>query len=340
MPRVSVVIPTWNGAALLHPCLVSLRSQRFRDFEVIVVDNGSTDGTLEMLGREFPEVVSVALPENRGFAPAVNEGIRRASGGVVVLLNNDVEAEPGWMSALVAALDRRPDVGFVASKMLDAKRPGLIDSAGDRMSLFAWNHGRGQPDGSEFDTGREILTACAGAAAYRRELFEAVGLLDEEYFAWFEDVDLGLRAQIAGFRCWYEPTAVVRHHGSATGARMSDMKVFYTYRNTMLLFLKTMPLPRLLAWGPLMFVWPWLAPLVSGMPLRLTLHAWRAFLRLVPHALRERRRIYGRRRVPLRHITSLLDDPMDDVARGIAVVWARLRRRPIPVPIMTRGDAA
>lgn len=339
MPRASVIIPTWNGADLLRAALLSLRTQRYQDFEVVVVDNGSVDHTVSMLESEFADVIVVRVAQNRGFAPAVNLGLARASGEILVLMNNDVEAEPGWLAALVAALDHRPEVGSVASKMLDARRPGLIDAAGDRMSLVAWNHGRGEPDGPAFAVGREILSACAGAAAYRRRVFEEVGTFDERYFAWFEDVDLGVRAQLAGFRCWYEPSAVVRHHGSATGGRVSDMKVFYTYRNAMLLFLKTMPLRRLVAWGPAVLLWPWVAPLVAGVPLRVTARASLSFVSLLPHALRARRAIYRDRTAQVPALMALLDSPLDDFARAFRLAWGRVQGRTAPVA-GTRGAAA
>ena len=306
MPRASVVIPTWNQAGLLAAALRSLRRQTFSDFETLVVDNGSQDGTGAMLARDFPEVRVLSFPENRGFAAATNAGLRAAAGEILVCLNNDVECEPGWLAALVAALDRLPDVGAVASKMLDATRPGTIDSAGDSMSLVAWNVGRGQPDDVRFAVGREILSACAGAAAYRREVFERVGWFDESYFAWFEDVDLGIRAQLAGFRCWYEPQAVVRHFGSATAATMSDRKLFLSVRNRLLLFFKTMPLRRLLLWGPLVLVSPWVEPLITGRPVRVTVRAWLAFWPLLPAVLRSRRAVYAVRRIPVALLVGMM----------------------------------
>jgi GT2 family glycosyltransferase len=320
---VSIVIPSWNQGALLAAALRSLRTQTFSDFETLVVDNASTDGTAAMLAADFPEVRILPMSENRGFAIATNAGLQAARGEILVCLNNDVECEPGWLSALVACLDRMPEVGSVASKMMDAKRPGIIDAAGDAMSLVAWNVGHGEPDRPEFNVGRELLSACAGAAAYRRTLFERVGWFDESYFAWFEDVDLGIRAQLAGFRCWYEPAAVVRHWGSATAATMSERKVYLTVRNGLMLFFKTMPLRRVLLWGPLVLAWPWADPLMTGRPLRVTARAWFAFWPMLPHVLRERRRVYAARRVPVSQVTRLLESPLDDVGRAFAAIGRR-----------------
>jgi GT2 family glycosyltransferase len=339
VPRVSVIIPTWNGADLLAVALESLDRQVYRDFETIVVDNGSTDGTARLLATRHPDVRVVALPVNRGFAPAVNEGIRAAAGDILVLMNNDVRAEPGWLGALVAALDARPDVGSVASRMLDAKRPGIIDAAGDTMALMAWNAGRGEPDDARFAVGREVLSACAGAGAYRRALFDRVGLLDEAYFAWFEDVDLGIRAQLAGFRCWYEPSAVVHHLGSATAERMSETKTFFTVRNAMMLFFKTMPLRRLLPWAPVMLVWPLVDPVMSGRSPLVTARAWVAFWRLLPTILRARRAVYGRGATDAARLLGLLESPWSDFARARDIVVARARRVAAP-PRPLRSEPA
>jgi GT2 family glycosyltransferase len=324
VPRVSVVIPTWDGAELLRAALTSLKAQTFEDFETVVVDNGSRDHTVAMLAEQFPEVTVVRFPENRGFAPAVNAGVRAARGEIVALLNNDAEAEPGWLAALVAALDRRPGAGSVASKMLNAFDPGRIDAAWDAMGLAPYNVGRGEPDGPQFNAGREVLSACAGAAAYRRALFDRVGLFDEDFFAWFEDVELGIRGQLAGFRCWYEPTAVVRHRFSATAARMPERKIFLLIRNNLILFFQTMPLRRALFWGPVILMWPWLDPIFYGRPLRLTARGWFAFWRAVPRVLRNRRRIYARG-ADTAALLRAMENPWDDIRRAARALPRRLK---------------
>jgi GT2 family glycosyltransferase len=308
---------------VLRECLRTLEAQTFRDFETIVVDNGSTDGTAAMLAAEFPAARLIPLPENRGFAIATNVGLRASRGAVLVCLNNDVEAEPDWLAALVRVLDTRPDIGFVASKMLNAHQPELIDAAGDAMSLLPWNIGRGQSDGPEFNRPREILSACAGAAAYRRELFETVGYFDEGYFAFFEDVDIGIRAQLAGLRCWYEPRAVVRHRFSATAGRAPAFKIFLLVRNGLKLFFQTMPLRRIVGWGAVVLMWPWLDPVFHGRDIRITARGWFAFWGKLPEVLRERRRIYRGRTVPVSRLLALMESPWGDIRRA----WAALRRR-------------
>ncbi len=329
-PRASVVIPTWNGRELLRAALASLRAQSLRDFEAIVVDNGSTDGTAEMVRSEFPGTVVVPFPENRGFAVAVNAGVRAARGRYVALLNNDAEAEPDWLAALVAVLESRPDVGSVASLMVTYRDPGVVDSAGAAMGLFAYDIGRGERVGPAFTAGREVLCPCAGAAAYRRELFETVGDFDETFFAWFEDVELGIRAQLAGFSCWYEPAARVRHHAHASAAQLSVPKTVYTVRNALLLFFQTMPLRRLVPWGAVMLVWPFLDPIFSGRPARATVGGWLRFWPLLPHVVRARRRNYARRRVPVARLARLLEDPSPDFGRALRLLRDRLRGAAAP----------
>ena len=328
-PRASVIIPTWNGCTLLRAVLGSLREQTYRDFETVVVDNGSTDGTVAMLRADLPDTVVVSFRANRGFAVAVNAGVRAARGRYLALLNNDAEAEPGWLEALVAALDARPDVGSVASKMLTVRDPGIVDSVGAAMGLFAYDIGRGERDGPRFAAGREILCPCAGAAAYRRELFETVGLFDEAFFAWFEDVELGIRAQLAGFKCWYEPSARVRHHAHATAAQLSMPKTVFMVRNALLLFFQTMPLRRLLPWAPVMLVWPFLDPVFSGRPARATIAGWLRFWPLLPHVLAARRRNYRGRRVRVSRVVALLDPARPDFGRAAKLLLARLRGAPL-----------
>jgi len=333
MPRVSIVIPTWNGGTVLRECLRTLATQTYTDFETIVVDNGSADGTRAMLAAEFPAVRCIPLPENRGFAAATNAGLRAARGGILVCLNNDVECEPRFLEALIAPFDTRPEIGFVGAKSLNAHHPELIDSAGDAMSLVPWNIGRGQADAPGYNEPREMLTACAAAAAYRRELFDRVGLFDEGYFAFFEDVDLGIRAQLAGFRCWYEPKAVVRHRFSATAGRTPDFKVFLLVRNALKLFFQTMPLRRMVCWGPVVLLWPWLDPIFYDRSLTVTARGWFAFWGKVPEVLRERRKVYAARVVPVRRLIDLLESPWTDVAKA----W---RAFPLRMATLLRGDRA
>lgn len=211
--RVSVVIPNYDGAHHLRECLDSLHTQTYKDFETIVVDNGSTDTSLKLMQEDYPWVQVMDLGENKGFAGGCNAGIRASDSEFVVLLNNDTRAEPDYLEHLVRAMDSTPEAGFAASKMLNYEPPHVIDSAGDFYSVrrsVPVNIGHGEPAESHA-VSAWVFGACAGGAIYRRSLFDDVGLFDEDFFMICEDVDLDFRAQLAGHRCLYVPEAIVFH---------------------------------------------------------------------------------------------------------------------------------
>ena len=220
-PRVSVVVPSWNGRAWLDVVLPSLERQRFRDFEVIVVDNGSTDGSLEHVRARWPWAQVLPLDRNVGFAAAVNRGIEQSQGVYVALVNNDMELHESFLDALVAGLDSNPSAASVTAKMLDLRTRDLIDGAGDvlRWSGVVIPRGRGERDIGQYETPVEVFSACGGAALYRRAAFDEVGLFDEAFFAQMEDVDWGFRARLLGYGCRYVPGAVAYHMGSASMRR-------------------------------------------------------------------------------------------------------------------------
>ncbi len=301
-PSVSVIIPNWNGAHHLPTCLEALRRQTFRDFEVIVVDNASTDESRELLARDFPEVRIIALPENRGFAGACNAGIRAARGEIVVLLNNDTEADPGWLAAVVDAFERHPEVGIVASKMLLFDRRDVFHTAGDfyRVDGVPGNRGVWEQDVGQYDQEEYVFSACGGSAAYRRAMLDEIGLLDEDFFYSCEDVDLAWRAQLAGWHVLYVPQAVVYHKLSATGG--GPIASFYDGRNFLWLIAKNYPTgllrkhwPKILraqariAWEALR-AW-------RGEAARARLRGMLAGLLGLPRMLRKRRAVQQLRRV-------------------------------------------
>jgi len=244
-PLVSVIIPTWNGASLLPACLGALRAQTYAPLEVIVVDNASTDQTVSLLRERYAEVKLIVLPENRGLTGAVNAGIRAAAGEIIALLNNDAEAEPGWVAALVAALAAHPEAGSVASKMLLYDRREVLNSAGDTYGCdgLPANRGVWERDAGQYDQAVEVFGACGGAVAYRRRMLDEIGPFDEELFMYCEDVDMAWRAQIAGYRCVFAPAARVYHRLSATGG--GKIASYYTGRNTLFVLAKDYP-PALL----------------------------------------------------------------------------------------------
>jgi GT2 family glycosyltransferase len=238
---VSIVIPNWNGAHHLPTCLESLRRQTYPHVEVIVADNGSTDSSLALLARDYAWVQVLALGENQGFAGACNAGMRVAQGDFVVLLNNDTEADPRWVEETVAAFQRHPEAGIVASKMLLFDRRDTFHTAGDfyRVDGIPGNRGVWQKDEGQYDREEPAFSACGGSAAYRRSMLDQVGLLDEDFFYSCEDLDLAWRAQLAGWRCVYTPRAVVYHKLSATGEGTTAS--FHDGRNFIYLLTKDYP---------------------------------------------------------------------------------------------------
>jgi GT2 family glycosyltransferase len=306
--RVSIVIPTWNGFHLLEDALASLRRQTLQGAEIVVVDNGSTDGTIELVGLRYPEAKLIEMGANRGFAAAVNAGIRESTGDVVVLMNNDTVAEPEWLEALVKSIEESADIGSCASRMLIAGSPGRIDSAGDRLGLFASAIGHGEFDGPMFSKQREVLTASAGAAAYRRSALNQVGLFDERFFAYFEDVDLGLRLRLAGFRCVYVPDARIHHVGSATARKAPELKFFLLMRNSLFIFFQYSPPERLL-WAPAVLAWPFIRAMIDRQPPSAAFRCLGAFLRDLPAVVRRRREVVKNRRIPWSALRSLLSHP-------------------------------
>src|ERR1700722_699295 len=206
---VSVVIPNWNGKRFLSGCLDSLGKQKYPFVEIVVIDNGSKDGSVEFLEENYPHVRLFKFEQNTGFSVAVNRGIIESRGEFVALLNNDTIVDELWLSELVKAMREHTEIGSAGCKMLAYDDRTLLDGAGDgyRRGGLPGRIGHRERDLGQFDTQRYILGACGGAALYRRVLFDDIGLFDEDYFAYLEDVDLGLRAQNAGYKCIYVPTA-------------------------------------------------------------------------------------------------------------------------------------
>ena len=232
----------WNRKELLRACLKSLERQRDVEFETIVVDNGSVDGSADLAEREFSARV-IRNPDNRGFCAANNQGIAVARGEFIAVLNNDAEAEPGWLAALYHACGSAPEVGMAASKVLVWEDPARIDKAGHLIFPDGQNRGRGAGalDRGQFDREEEALWPDGCAAMYRRRMLDEIGGFDEDFFAYGDDAELGLRARIAGWRCIYTPQAVVRHHRSATMGKASADRLVLIERNRVLLALKLFP---------------------------------------------------------------------------------------------------
>ena len=287
VPLVSVVMANWNGRSWLSTCLPTLARQTFRDFEIIVVDNGSNDGSVEWLRANWPQVWLIPLRLNLGFAGANNLGIRAARGQYIVTLNNDTLAAPDWLAQMITAVSA-PDIGMVAAKILVWNNPERLDSTGIAVDAagMAWTRGDGRPANTPFPA--EVFGPNAAAALYRREMLAQIGLFDEDFFAYYEDVDLAWRARRAGWRCVYAANAQVRHWHSATGGQNKTFKAYLLGRNRVWWLLKNYPWPALAWRAPLLLLYDGLTGIVqtlrlgSSAPLNgrfqgwlTTRHAWR-----------------------------------------------------------------
>lgn len=245
MAKVSVIIVNWNSEKFIRKCLVALRGQIFPPFEIIVVDNASSDNSLQIL-KEFPDIKIISLSSNLGFARANNIGIQECSlqADWVALLNPDAFASTNWLMELVNAAQTSPDYKIFGSKLLNAVNPKIIDGLGDsyHFSGLPWRIGHGAIDLNGQDSNIEIFSACAAAAMYCRKALVSVGGFDEDYFCYVEDVDLGFRLRLAGHKCMFVPKSVALHVGSgSTGGQHSDFARYYGHRNLVWTFFKNMP---------------------------------------------------------------------------------------------------
>ena len=242
MILISVVIVNWNGKKFIAECLDGLRKQTYKDHSIVLVDNASGDGSLELVHRKYPEVKTAALSENLGFAVANNIAIQSICTEYVALLNNDAIPHPGWVENLLKALEKHPEEGFAASKMFFYDRPDIIDRAGDIYTTAgtALLNGRGEPS-KNFNKPAWVFGACAGAAVYRKRMLEDIGFFDEDFFLLYEDVDLSFRAQLRGYRCIYVPDAIVYHKASSSIGDDSPISVYYSHRNLEWVYIHNMP---------------------------------------------------------------------------------------------------
>lgn len=315
-PLFSVVIPHWNGKQFLQPCLDALRNQTYGNFEVIIVDNNSEDGSQDYIKAHYPEVTLIELPENRGFTGACNAGMEASQGDIVSLLNNDTEVDSRWIEAVVSAFARHDEVGIVASKMMLFDKRDTFHTAGDGFTVDgqAFNRGVWQKDEGQFDEEAYVFSACGGSSAYRRELLDEIGFLDDDYFFLLEDVDIAWRAQLAGWRTLYTPDAIVYHHLSATGGGVTAS--FYDGRNSLHLLVKNLP-------GEIWKKHGWqITQRQMGLAVD-AIKAWRgeaARARLrgmlrglleLPRILKKRKATQAKRKVTIEYLESMLSPPQN-----------------------------
>jgi GT2 family glycosyltransferase len=283
------------------------------DHEVILVDNGSSDQSIAYVREQHPSVRTIALQENVGFAKGVNVGIKASDSEFVALINNDIELESHWLANLVEALRTVREVGAVTGKMLNYYQRDVIDAAGDELSLNgnAGCRGHGEKDGEFYDEQCLVFGVCAGAALYRRSMFNDVGLFDEDFFAWYEDADLDLRMQLRGYKCMYVPTAVCYHKRGGTVKTSSPFFVRHYTRNNLLYVTKNFPLAIILIKAPRIIVsriWRWSDHVREGNG-RAVLDALVQFTRMLPATMKKRRKILAGRKVSLPYIGSLFTLP-------------------------------
>ncbi|MDQ3571571.1 MAG: glycosyltransferase family 2 protein [Actinomycetota bacterium] len=297
---------------MLDEAIQTLDAQRFADLRVLVVDNGSEDGSIQHLAERWPSVGVVALDRNLGFAAAINRGVRASAGEFVATINNDVRLDPDWTGRLVAALEETPNAASATGKILRALDPGVLDGAGD---LVGWDgycarRGADDRDTGQYDRREPVFSACAGAALYRRSALNAVGPFDESFFLYIEDADWGFRAQLAGYDCVYEPQALAFHLGGASSGRTPGLELYYAHRNMITLMVKNFPVAALLRHLPFA-VGRRAGSLIKaagGGQARIILRAWGAAVLRLPRSLRARAQIQRRRVRGRRELDQLVPD--------------------------------
>lgn len=327
-PKISVIIPNWNGIDVLECCLRSLECQTFRSFEVIVVDNGSDDNSVFFLEENFQNIKIIQLSRNFGFSVAVNRGIEAAIGDFIFLLNNDVEVKEDCLERLVDALEKYSHIPVFACKMFYFDVRDIINDAGDFFSAygFAFQRGNKEKDVGQYDKEDYIFSACAGAALYRRDIFNDVGLFDEDFFAYIEDVDFGFRAQLFGYKSLFIPSAVVYHIDGGTSKRINNFALYFSLRNTLFLITKDFPIILLIIFSPLIILYQIRSFFVFGIRqgyMKLFLKSYFDYFKNLKQLIRKRRIIQRNRRVSSFYIFKVLSKKYPFSLLGTLVRFCR-----------------
>jgi hypothetical protein len=330
VPRVAVIVPNYNGIGLLPTVIESVRAQSYTDWRLLIVDDASTDGSVAFVTERWPEVTVLSQPINRGFAATVNSGLRAVSAEYVAILNSDVELEPDWLRWLVWTLDRHPDAGSATGKTLLDGDHAVLDGAGNQMrwSGAATRRGHGSLDRGQYDSPSEVISACAGFALYRCAGFDMVGAFDEDLVAYYEDVDWGLRAQLAGWRCRYEPRAVAYHIGGATHGT-AGRYLRLQRRNQLLVVVKCFPLPALVVRWP-QIVLGQIVLLVRGVAGGVATIRALAILdaaRAAPQFVRKRKLVAQTRTVGMQRLNEVMTaERSTEALARVRSAWARRYR--------------
>ncbi|HMS23236.1 MAG TPA: glycosyltransferase family 2 protein [Candidatus Saccharibacteria bacterium] len=309
--NIAVVIPNWNGKHYLKGCIDSLLSQSIK-VTIIVVDNGSVDGSPEYIEQNFPQVKLIKLTSNHGFTGGVNAGIKDAiktDQEFVALFNNDAVADKHWLENLVTAMTAHKRVGIVTGKFMRDDKQHL-DSTGDFLTTtgLPYPRGRNEVDKGQYDKSNYVFGATGGASLYRVEMLKQIGLFDEKFFAYFEDVDISFRAQLAGWKVYYEPKAIAYHKVGGTSSKLGSFSRYHSTKNFHLLFLKNMPGMLFWKYFPLAVLQSFrmaVGSIVHGQYLT-HLKGYFAAVILLPHCIIERRKIQKSRKVSTAYIDSML----------------------------------
>lgn len=331
VPAVSIIIASTDGRTYLEECLPSLARQTFTDFEVIIVDNGSSDGSAGYIADAWPAARVIVTPERLGFACAMNRGIGAARAPLVVILNNDVVLDAAWLAELVGCMRRHPDAGFCSSRAYSHADPQRIDGAGAALAMGGWVYevGHGEIDRGAWDDEREVCVATGVSLMLRRPMLERIGTFDEAFETGSEDADLTLRAFLAGYRGFYAPASILHHRRRGTVSRRPAELVVRYQRNIELVILKNLPLGLLLRGVPARLAF-WLASFAlhvrDGNGL-LFIRGKLAVIPALPHALRERRRLRRNRRVAPRELERLMTPGA--MRRGVTRLAELMRVSPL-----------
>ncbi len=261
MTVIDIIIPNLNGLENLKQVLNSINSQTFRDYNIILVDNGSSDGSIEYLEQNQKSVVIIKNETNLGFAKAINLGINYSlnvsKSEFILLLNNDIELTKNFLELAVRTFSENSEADFLAVKMLNYYNRNVIDDTGDFIRYNGGTpmaRGHGEEDSKKYDKGEFVFSACAGAAFYKSELFKNAGLFDEDFFAYLEDVDLSFRFQLQGFKCYYNPEIICYHKRRETTRKFEGWETYFTEKNIVAIRMKNYPFPLYLKYFPLFFL--------------------------------------------------------------------------------------
>jgi GT2 family glycosyltransferase len=335
--KIAVVVPNWNGKNSISDCLDSLKSQT-EHIKIIVVDNDSTDGSAALIEEDYPEITLIKHRRNKGFTGGVNAGIRYAMKlGVkyVALLNNDATVHKDWARHLVEFMDKSPKAGIAASKIVDREGKQL-DSTGDLYTIWGlpYPRGRGEPVSDTYDEKRWVFGASGGASIYRARMLEQVGLFDNDFFAYYEDIDLSFHAQLAGWKVAYVPEAVAYHQIGASSSKIYGFTTYHTLKNLPLVLWKNVP------WALMPKIWPRLFMAWSGIAVRaLARGHYKPFFKAVivgkllwPKKLAQRHKIQKNRKVSVGYIDSIITHDLPPNARKLRALrrrwWKLIRKDP------------